>query len=325
MKRSIARAGIVGVTVGAFGCGDPRVQPPHAAPSPARRAASAWKNYLDPLELHRAWVPPSASPWRPYYKPTLCASAALVEDAVAPGPEDARMRAALEAFVARVEFEKDAAVVVDLYHEASVTWAAALAKRGLVPVLTVNNWPHSAGFIPLERTLGGLIRHAADRAAAPSDAHARPVFILDRGRLNAKGQEAPSTRLDNRYFHTPSDFPTAEALKKEGVRRVIYVNPRGRTAGSEEDDLSALFASWHRGGLEFTYVHVKPEGEIDPLPVIVPERPTVFHPGTLTSYAAARPSPTYHSPYAPLILWNSRPGAGTWGTPSGGGSRSFSS
>src|SRR5579883_2379444 len=169
VNRRLRRAGFVSLTLGAIGCGEPKEEP---ALRPKElfssdtvgqdsRRGEGWRRFLAPAELHRAWVPASQSPWRPYYKPTLIAAIATVESAAMPVVNVGMPPAMDEArrFAATVR-PGDTAIFVDLIGEQSVVWAAVLRQSGFVPVVAINNWPHQFGVLRLERPLGALLYYA---------------------------------------------------------------------------------------------------------------------------------------------------------------------
>jgi hypothetical protein len=340
VKKQLRRTGYISLTLGALGCGEP------SAPDPVRGEdlfakdavstdslrTEAWRKYLDPVELHRAWAPPADSPWRPYYKPTLIASVAAVQSAAKPvrGVEmpTAEREAAL--FINRFDL-KNAAVFIDLVGEESVLWAAALRPYGVRPVLTINNWPHQHGVIALERPLGALLYHADAAARTPLPATAPPAFILERSRLGQKGLNPVSTQFDNRYFHAHTDFPSAEVFKAQGITRVVYVNPRGITSGCEEDDLNEYFADLAREGLQFTYV--KPgNGTFDMNLTWPASRETIFTKPAIAQYVSDPGTHAhYYHPYYHYSTWHTSywsRSSGAWGGSdwsSSGGSSGFSS
>src|SRR6185295_16395823 len=214
-----------------------------------------WRKFLDAKELHRAWAPPADSPWRPYYKPTLIAAVTVVQSAAMPlkSPEVSYHESEAVRFGNGFNLS-DAAVFVDLPGEQSVAWGAALRQFDILPVVTMNNWPHQFGLLRLERPLGALIYYAAAAAAKPLTYKSNPAFLLERSRLGQKGLSPGSHDFDNRYFHAATDFPSAVAFTNRGIKRIIYINPRGTSPGSEEDDLNEYFMELAKAGLEFTYV-----------------------------------------------------------------------
>lgn len=331
MKRDLRKAGFVSLTLGALGCGEP-AQPEAVRPQDlfSKNTVSAdslqgegWRKFLDPKELHRAWVPPSASPWRPFYKPTLVSAIATVQSAATPVRTEAMTPAQSEAVGFGNSFNlTDAAVFLDLVGEESVLWAAALRQRGLLPVLTINNWPHQYGVLHLERPLGALLYYADEVSRSPLPAEARPAFILERSRLGQKGLRPSSLQFDNRYFHAHTDFPAASLLKNQGITRIVYINPRGTTPGCEEDDLTEYFNDLWNAGIQFTYV--KPGQGTFEMALASPQpRQTIFTREALADYAS---SPSYQShyyhSYSSYSSWHS----GYWSRSSGAwGGSGFSS
>ncbi|HEX7901109.1 MAG TPA: hypothetical protein VF950_25345 [Planctomycetota bacterium] len=322
-KRRIAGAGLVSVTLGAVGCGEPArpVEVDAAALFAQNRveAGDAWRLYLEPRALHAAWAPPADSPWRPFYKPTLIAALAVVKDAAGPTRTE-EGQGAPEAVKRLTEANdlRSAAIFVDLPGEASVVWGAAFEVKGFQPVVTFNNWPHQKGLLRLERALGALLLHAPTAVAARPGAAAPPVFILERGRLGDKSASLSASVFDNRYFHAASDFPDAERLRSAGITRVVYVNSKGTWAGCEEDDLNAYFVRLRAAGLRFLYASPDPNGalaEVEPS-----TRTTIFEPARTAAYVAGGTSRYYRS-YGHYHHYHSfwHASSGTWGSGASGG------
>jgi uncharacterized membrane protein YgcG len=334
MKKELRRAGFVSLTLGALGCGEPaqpeavRAQELFHADTTATdsRKGDGWRKFLDAKELHRAWAPAPDSPWRPFYKPTLIAAVATVQSAAMPVRNVGMPSAESEALQFVNGFDlTDAALFVDLLGEQSVAWAAALRQRGLAPVLAINNWPHQFGILRLERPLGALLYYADEVSRTPAAPDALPAFILERSRLGQKGLDPSSSQFDNRYFHAATDFPRGLLLKSKGIRRIVYVNPRGTTAGCEEDDLSEYFNELWNAGFQFTYVRPTTNG-YDMASVTPGPRETIFTKSALAQYTS---SPTYqphyyhsysHYSYWHTSYWSRSSGAwGGSGAVSGGG------
>jgi hypothetical protein len=333
MNKKLRRAGFVSLTLGAIGCGEPKEE---AALRPKElfssdtvtqdsRKGEGWRRFLAPAELHRAWVPASQSPWRPYYKPTLIAAIATVESAAMPMVNVGMPPAMDEAqrYAATVR-PGATAIFVDLIGEQSVVWAAALRQSGFVPVVAINNWPHQFGILRLERPLGALLYYADEVSQTRLPADAPPVFVLERSRLAKKDLVPSSNQFDNRYFHAHTDFPSAEEFKKRGILNVVYINPRGVTAGCEEDDLAEYFTALAANGIQFTYVRSHTSG-FDVAAVKPSPRDTIFSKPALVAYTSTPNMGTryYHS-YYHYSLWHS---SGYWDRSSGawGGSSAASS
>jgi hypothetical protein len=327
MNKNLRGAGFVSLTLGALGCGEPFQADPlnpqslfkNDTTSSDSGKTDAWRKFLDAKELHRAWAPAPDSPWRPFYKPTLVASIAAVQSAAMPVRNSLMPPAEEEAARFAAGEISDAAIFVDLLGEESIVWAATLRKKGLVPVLTINNWPHQFGVIALERPLGALLYYADEVSKATHSADARPVFILERSRLGQKGLNPQSHQFDNRYYHAHTDFPGAVLLASKGIKRIIYVNPRGVTQGCEEDDLSDYFTELWNAGIQFTYV--KPGSVTNELAVVTPApRETIFSRPAVQTYTSTPSSSHYHHhyyrPYRHYHDWHYsywRRSGGAWG------------
>jgi len=333
-KKRLAGAGLVGVTLGAIGCGEP-VQPsavdPHTLfpPAPGQidsRGGDFWKRYRTASALHAAWVPPPASPWRPYYKPTLVAAVSIVQEAAAPtrSPEGERAERLADEFAQGLGPER-AAVFVDLPGEESVAWNAVLARHGFEPVATFNNWPHQRGVLRLERALGALLYYAEEVKLGRKPQTYRPVFALERNRLTVFGVRSPTDTFDNRYFHSASDFPAARVFKAQAIDHIYYVGPESaRGHDMEVDDLNAYFVSLAQAGLRFSYVGVA-GGLLSSVEAQPVARLTSFAAADAGPYAASCPYGRSYSHYH--YFWSSS--RGTWGgsfwSSGGSGSGGFSS
>jgi hypothetical protein len=73
----------------------------------------------------------------------------------------------------------------------------------------------------------------------------RPAFLLDSLRL-PRDEPLPGM-FDNRWITIPQDYPSAEFLKGEGIRRVMLVQ-RGRLEPME--DLAHVLLRWQEKGIE---------------------------------------------------------------------------
>jgi hypothetical protein len=282
------------------------------------RKGEGWRKFLAPKELHRAWRPAPESPWRPYYKPTLIAAIATVESAAMPIVDVGMPPAMSEAQrYAESLTLGNTAIFVDLIGEQSVVWAAVLHRAGFSPVVTINNWPHQYGILRLERPLGALLYYAEELSQTRLPAEAPPVFVLERSRLGQKGLNPSSGQFDNRYFHAPTDFPAAGEFLKRGLRNVIYINPRGVTAGAEEDDLNEYFTELAKAGLQLIYVRSHSSGFDQGLVTPAP-RQTIFTQPAMAQYAA-RPDdrPQYYRSYYHYNYWHTHTywirSSGAWG------------
>jgi hypothetical protein len=190
--------------------------------------------------------------------------------------------------------------------------------------VTFNNWPHQKGLIRLEHTLGALLYRAEEAARArgtrPPDAP--PAFILEDQRLSQKGIHPPPATFDNRYFHSSSDFPSAELFKSRKIDRILYVSYPRPGGTMEEDDLNEYFVALGKAGLRFLHVRVGVT-TCDTAAVTPAPRATIFTPAEAVRYAGTRPYGRSYGHYHSHFWARSR---GSWGSGSGGsGSRGFSS
>lgn len=314
---------IVGITLGALGCGEPDRAPELRPQTLFARNLSpddslkteGWRKFLDATALHGAWVPVEKSPWRPFYKPTLIAAASIVRDAMMPihSPGAAGFEIQAAETGRRLDLE-NAALFIDLPGEQSVGWGAVYRRSGFQPVVTINNWPHQKGMIALERPLGALLYYAQETAAAKPAETAAPIFLLEGDRLSYKGSKPSADQFDNRFFHTISDFPSAALFQSKGIKRVIYVNPRGATAGSEEDDLTEYFVELSAAGLQILYV--TPTGT--PAAVKPVSRTTIFTPSETASYTSSSPYSRHYYHYH-NYFWSRSPGGWGYGPSYGSG------
>jgi hypothetical protein len=325
VKKDLRRAGFVSLTLGAFGCGEP-AQPDALRPkdlftsdtTPAdSRKGEGWRKFLSAAELNRAWAPSPQSPWRPYYKPTLIAAVAAVESAAMPVVNVGMTPAMAEAQRYADSFlPAGTAVIVDLIGEQSVVWAATLRRKGMVPVVMINNWPHQSGILRLERPLGALLYYADEVSRTPLQADDPPVFILERSRLSQKGLNPTSEQFDNRYFHAQTDFPTASTFRSRGINQIVYINPQGVTPGSEEDDLNEYFVELSKAGLQLVYVQSK-TSRADSAVVTPEPRTTIFTKPAMAEYVSSpQYRPHYTHSYYHYNTWHSSywtRSSGAWG------------
>jgi hypothetical protein len=221
------------------------------------------------------WQLPATSPWAPYVKTTLL-SAPSGGPAAAELPDFrtlevvSRAEAAAQR-LARVGVPRDVLFVVDLRGAASVAFAAALSKAArepIAPIATFHNWPNDAGMIPAEETLAALVNLSPRAPLPPGDAV--PVMMLDSWRLSFRFDAPPDDTVDNRYALVGADFPDADALRKNGIARVIYLAESLDDVATEEDDVHDAALAWQRAGIPVSLVDLswleeraEPIGSVD--------------------------------------------------------------
>ena len=148
-----------------------------------------------------------------------------------------------------VEDKKGTLVVVDV-PGAHVAAAAAGMAAFVDPIFILDNWPHPKGVVPSHETLGGLLYYKSELAEkkAARKGDETPAIFLDANRL-ARGKDPGAKEFDNRYF---VDLPDADALKKLGVKSVLYVTQQRQK--DEADDLNDTFADYKDAGLNVSSV-----------------------------------------------------------------------
>jgi hypothetical protein len=215
--------------------------------------SSSWTELLRPDALLSVYTP-LQSGWRPFYRPTLIQSLAQpgLAARMAPVATGSMLATYTRGRALREQLRQalppaGVMMVADLDGPDAVALGAALAGTADL-VVTFDNWPHPAGLVPAQQTLGALLYHAAlvarrrerlrERLPAP------PLFLLDRARLAA--YEDASERFDNRYVVA---LPGPDELRARGIRTVLYI-VQDRHSLPELDDLNATFVAYDAAGIE---------------------------------------------------------------------------
>ncbi|MBI3204214.1 MAG: hypothetical protein HYZ29_21940 [Myxococcales bacterium] len=143
----------------------------------------------------------------------------------------------------------DTAVLVDLPGPESVAMAAGMAER-FEPISTFDNWPHPRGVVPAHMTLAAAAYYQPLFAKMQQrrTLGALPLFVLDRKRLSQYTDE--TRQFDNRYV---AKLPPPDAVKKLGVKRLLYVVPGGAET-TELDDLNQDFVDYEKAGIDVKMV-----------------------------------------------------------------------
>lgn len=157
------------------------------------------------------------------------------------------------------------AVVVDLDGPDSVALAAGMAPR-FTPVMMFQNWPHPEGVAQSHLTLAALLFFHAAFAEHESvrSVTAAPVFVLERGRLNAL--ENPTEQFDNRY---KVSLPPADTLRAQGIDTVYMVAEESTV----RVDIHEMLTAYERAGIRVRLI-----------------RPSEFLPGGATTEKASTES-----------------------------------
>lgn len=189
---------------------------------------------MNPMQAFEAWAP-AESRWSSWVKPVLFGSAHGVSPSERNVPEAAWAPSPAEGV----------AIVVDMPGEASLDEGLALAARGYRPIPLYNAVYHPAGVVPLHDLVAALIGMADKVQSFNLQADAPPAFLLDSRRLDGERDLAPG-KFDNRWLVLPQDFPSANLLLSQKLRRVILLQPEGDPV---RDDLAHVLLRWQRAGI----------------------------------------------------------------------------
>jgi hypothetical protein len=201
-------------------------------------------------EIFAVWSPANST-WSTWAKPVLFAH--IYEDcATLPPPETLWDASGYPPAQDKV------AVVLDLPGADGVHAAMALALRGYRPVPLYNALPLPVGISPIEPPDGRPV--AAVNVAVIVDAlqcntgrlaqcsllpEAPPVFLLDANR-HGGGRRVLPDEFDNRSVCFTTDFPSANFLLANGIRRVLLVQ---KNTMEPQADLAHVLRRWQAGGL----------------------------------------------------------------------------
>jgi hypothetical protein len=241
-------------------------------------------------EMFALWAP-EHSPWSQWTKPVLFAqvnSDVLAHHQIMPPPlPEQNAPPWLPRAADRV------ALVVDCPGSASVWFAMTAAAAGYRPIPLFNALPGPmAGAVtrkdpeysgPLELqpknvyplslvevwpTLHALIAVSERLQQFNLPAEAPPAFLLDANRRTGVGPLVPN-RFDNRSVTFPTDFPSANYLLSQGIKRVLLIQMR---AGQPQPDLAHTLLRWQEAGIEIASVGLE-NGEPQRCQV---EKPSLF-------------------------------------------------
>jgi len=219
-------------------------------------------------EAYRIWAPDEAD-WSLWAKPTPFAqpSPSAPGDAPPVGGE----QFSREPGSSRLSFnalDPETALVIDLPGVESVAVgleAAALGWRP-VPVFNATNGPKPE--VPQAELLYRLQAATALLAELDLSPDAPPAFLLDARRRGSGSRPAPGT-FDNRWMVFPQDFPSANRLLANEVRRAVVVTSPGAALA---EDLRHVLRRWQEAGLPILTAEIGSQRPSEPVDVPRPPR-----------------------------------------------------
>jgi hypothetical protein len=226
---------------------------------------------MDGSQLFEVWAP-EESVWSRWAKPALFAAspAAFPAETAIPMPV-MPVHSTEPPLYDRGQLDPLTVFVVDMPGEKPVEIGMALARTGYRPVPLFNTAYHQLAIVPVYPILKRL-RDGADELqglAIPPDAP--PAFLLDARRLEPGVPPQPG-KFDNRWAVFPQDFPSANFLLANNIRRVVVLQ-EDRLHGTPRIDLAHVLLRWQEAGVEI-YVQ-DPDGGMPPRLVQV-EKPSAF-------------------------------------------------
>lgn len=123
-----------------------------------------------------------------------------------------------------IEYDADAAIIVDLPGAESVAEGIALAGAGYRPIPVFNGTIEQQGARATvdNQSVGvALCRGAAELSKIEISDDASPAFLLDSNRMNRFKMEV--SLFDNSWDIYPQDLPTPEYLLTSGIHKVIII------------------------------------------------------------------------------------------------------
>jgi hypothetical protein len=198
---------------------------------------------MTPQYVFDVWSPPGGL-WSPWVKPVLFAHvkplAYYGEVTLSPVPEVPWL----------VGGDAGLALVIDLPGELGVSVAMHAARRGFRPVPLYNAVPGPLGsavalcdVAPIVAALS-IVTPDLDGLNLPYAAP--PAFLLDAARRRGTGASPHPGMFDNRSVCLPTDFPSANVLIAQGIRRVVLVQ---MDLLDPQEDLSHALLRWQEAGI----------------------------------------------------------------------------
>jgi len=230
-----------------------------------------WKKYLNPDRLLNAWSPPKGSFFEKFQKTKAIEAIEKIAGEIKPrySEDERRSEQGVENLINSGLLGEDTAVILDSGGAHSVAMAVKLVEQGYQPVVMFDTTPNPHGSNRAEQGLAALLyfAHEVDQFKKHGEVNKEspPVFIMDTHRNDSiiKKEEV----INNNYSYSESDLPSAEELKRRGIRKIIYLNEGDQNGRIQSDyqsidrvakDLKQVVKNWEQSGLQILYTGVSP-------------------------------------------------------------------
>jgi hypothetical protein len=200
---------------------------------------------MTPQYVFDVWAPPGGL-WSPWVKPVLFAHVKPLEYygvvETPPVPPLSWLDRA----------DAATALVIDVPGALGVAVGLHVARLGYRPVPLYNAIPEPAGggalalcdLAPIVAALSGV---TPDLDGLNLPYAAPPAFLLDADRRHGRGAEPMPGMFDNRSVSLPTDFPSANVLIAQGIRRVVLI--QSDRLDQPQEDLSHTLLRWQEAGI----------------------------------------------------------------------------
>ena len=209
-------------------------------------------------DIYNIWAPPDAA-WSLWAKPVLFSHLTSY-------PHDITLPAFDASWAPRAD--GSTAFVLDLPGNLAVAAAVSLAGLGYRPVPLYNAVPcptEVSAFTPgvstplvicdVAPTMSALAAAAPALQRLNLPAHAPPAFLLDADRRYGAGVTPNPGMFDNRSISLPTDFPSANHLLSQGVKRAILIQLKSL---EPQEDLGHTLLRWQQAGIEIAALAISP-------------------------------------------------------------------
>lgn len=185
------------------------------------------------LEIYKKWAPDTAL-WTNWAKPIVFMNLQLKRSYSRALDRGSKPN--------WTDYQSNRMIIVDLPEGDSITEGLGLAKIGYRPVPLYNGVPgNQHAVVPMAEIVEGLRYGVAQLEECQLKDTANPAFLLDANRL--KGEKKKPGTFDNRWCVVPQDMPSANYLKKHGIKEIVV-----RTTELQKD-LRYILYGYQKQGL----------------------------------------------------------------------------